>query len=139
MFLAELAFLAEVTQGWRNSLGQKQGAQDYGGGTTGKAPEHLAWLARLGDRACEKWVLEITDTSTKRRQLEELGCTVEAFREWGSAIGPAIEEKKISPYAMQLTWKVGKFGGGAQSHTLSPRAIHPSCCSCCVAGPTYFF
>ena len=95
--LAELAFLAEVVQGWRTQQG---------------APDHLVWIAALGDDAISKWVKDTVNTSTKRRQLEEAGTTVEAFEEWGNAIGPKIDSKEISPYALQLTWKVGKHGAG---------------------------
>ena len=104
-FLAELAFLSEVQQGWRSK--------------TAPCPDHLGWLAQLGDDAIAKWVKEITDTSTKRRDLEEAGTTVEAFEAWGEAIGPAIDDKSISPYALQITWEVGKHANLARDGTVA--------------------
>jgi len=92
-FLAELAFLSEVMQGWRGSQG---------------APDHLAWIAVLGDGAVAKWGKEVTHTSTKVSELEQAGTTTEAFQAWVDEIGPAIEDKSISPYALQISWEVGK-------------------------------
>ena len=92
--LAELAFLSEVQQGWRDARAQ--------------CPPHLQWIAVLGDDAIAKWVKDTCATSTKRKEIEEAGSTVEAFEGWGNAIGPKIEAKEISPYALQISWEVGQ-------------------------------
>ena len=92
--LAELAFLSEIVQGKRVS--------------SDPCPEHLGWIAILGDGAIEKWVKEVLATSTKRKQLEEAGTNSEAFEEWAMALGEGIESGSISPFALQITWEVGQ-------------------------------
>ena len=39
----------------------------------------------LGDRAVEKWVKEVTDTSKRTKELEKCGVAVDAFTELMSA------------------------------------------------------
>lgn len=97
--LAELAFLSEIVQGKRVS--------------SDPCPEHLGWIAILGDGAIEKWVKEVLATSKKRKQLEEAGTTSEAFQEWAMALGEGIESGSISPFALQITWEVGQHAGVA--------------------------
>lgn len=97
-YLVELAFLSEVQKGWRTQQG---------------APEHLAWIAALGDGSMDKYMKEIVHTSSKRKELEEAGTTPEAFKEWVDKLWPAVDEGKISPYALQITWEVGQHANVA--------------------------
>ena len=90
--LAELAFLSEVVQGKRVS--------------SDPCPEHLSWIMVLGDGAITKWIREVVATSTKRKQLEEAGTTVEAFETWATELGAAIEngasEKNLASERLSL-------------------------------------
>lgn len=97
--LAELAFLSEVVTGKRVS--------------SDPCPEHLGWIMVLGDGAITKWIKEVVGTSTKRKQLEEAGTTVEAFEAWATDLGAAIEKADISPFALQISWEVGQHAGVA--------------------------